>query len=99
MKPPQEADADDPDVLDGNAAAGLLQQIFASDITTANVVCAGCENTSCVAALKLYGLPMGHILRCPNCHLPLVRVVARELECWVDMTGVHCLRLTLSGSK
>jgi hypothetical protein len=40
MKPPQEVDADDPDVLDGNAAAGLLQQIFASEILPPRTSCA-----------------------------------------------------------
>jgi hypothetical protein len=96
MNPSSHSDAIEPDVLDGNTAAGVLRQIFACDVTSAQVICAGCGNTYAVATLKLYGLPMGHILRCPGCQLPLIRLVARELECWLDMAGVRSLRLSLT---
>ena len=33
----------EPSVLNGNAAAGLLQQIFAVDVTTAGITCGACE--------------------------------------------------------
>ena len=91
-------DVAEPDVLDGNAAAGLLGQIFSGDVTSAPIVCAACGNRSAVAALKLYGLPMGYVLRCPGCQLPLIRLVAHELECWLDMSGVRSLRLRLAQS-
>src|SRR6185369_10845875 len=58
----------EPTVLDGNAAAGLLQQIFAVEVTTARVTCAACESVQPLASLMLYGLPMGYILCCPRCH-------------------------------
>ena len=35
-------------VLDGSAAAGLLQEILALDITTAQVECAECGSTGAV---------------------------------------------------
>ena len=69
----------EPDVLDGNAAAGALQQVFAFDVTSADVVCASCANSCCLGELKLYGLPMGHILRCPRCRH---RVIALLLDRW-----------------
>lgn len=81
--------------LDGNAAAGLLRQIFASDITTAEIRCAGCESTQPVAMLRLYGLPMGIILRCPRCQCTLIRAVAHQERCWLDLRGASMLSLTL----
>jgi hypothetical protein len=85
----------EPAALDGNAAAGLLQQIFAIDITMARITCGGCQSVQPVAALQLYGLPMGTILRCPRCQATLIRAVAREKECWLDLRGVSALRLRL----
>ena len=85
----------EPLALDGNAAAGLLQQIFAIDVTTARITCAGCESVQPLAALRLYGLPMGNILRCPQCQATLIRAVARDQACWLDFRGVSTLRLTL----
>ena len=86
----------EPAVLDGNAAAGLLQQIFAIDITMASITCGGCASVQPLAALRLYGLPMGNILRCPRCQETLIRAVARDRECWLDFRGVAALRLTLA---
>ena len=79
------------ETLDGNAAAGLLRQIFAFDATIARVVCGSCERGHAIAALKLYGLPMGAILRCPDCHAALIRVVARDPQYYFEMRGVQVL--------
>jgi hypothetical protein len=85
----------EPAALDGNAAAGLLQQIFAIDVTTARIMCASCESIQPLAALRLYGLPMGNVLRCPQCQAALIRAVARDQACWIDFRGASTLRLTL----
>ena len=85
----------EPSGLDGNAAAGLLQQIFAVDITTAGITCAACESVHPLASLKLYGLPMGYILSCPQCHATLIRAAAHRQECWLDCRAVSILRLTI----
>ena len=89
---------DSPDVeysaLDGNAAAGFLSELFAIDLTVAHLVCTGCSNTHRLAALKLYGLPMGAILRCPSCNNCVLRVVARAPDYWLDMRGASSLRVT-----
>ncbi len=81
--------------LDGSAAGGLLRQLFVFDVTVARVVCSGCGSSHPLAALKLYGYPMGSILRCPDCHVTLLRVVAHEPEFWLDMRGVESLRVSL----
>ena len=85
----------EPSVLDGNAAAGFLQQIFAVDITTAGITCAACESVQPLASLKLHGLPMGYILICPQCHAILIRAAAHRQECWLDCRAVSMLRLTI----
>ena len=85
-----------PAALDGNAAAGLLQQIFAIDMTMAQITCGGCQSVQPLAALRLYGLPMGNILRCPRCESTLIRAVARDRDCWLDLRGVAALHLRLS---
>ena len=85
----------EPAALDGNAAAGLLQQIFAVDVTAARITCAGCASVQPLAALRLYGLPMGNVLRCPQCQATIIRAVAREQTCCVDFRGVAMLRVTL----
>ena len=86
----------EPAALDGNAAAGLLQQIFAIDITMSRITCGGCQLVQPVAALRLYGLPMGNILRCPRCEATLIRAVARDQECWLDMRGAAVLHVRLA---
>lgn len=78
--------------LDGYAAAGLLGQVFAVDLTVARLVCAGCSSANSLATLKLYGLPMGVILRCPVCNDCMIRAVLREPDCWLDMRGVSILQ-------
>ena len=81
--------------LDGNAAGGLLRQLFAFDVTVARIVCSGCGSTHPLAALRLYGQPMGSILRCPDCHSALIRVATHEPEYWLDMRGVESLRISI----
>ena len=81
--------------LDGNAAAGLLGRLFAFEVTVARIVCNDCQSANPLAALRLYGQPMGSILRCPRCNAVLIRVVAREPEYWLDMRGVESLRVSL----
>jgi len=99
MKPASHgATSAEPDVLDGNAAAGALRQVFAFDVTSADVVCAGCGNACCIGELRLYGLPMGHILRCPHCDAALIRIMALERACWLDMPQVRSLRISVRGT-
>jgi len=60
--------------LDGNAAAGMLEEIFTFEVTSAHCTCAGCGRTAPLGALLLYGGEMGIILRCPECGRAELRV-------------------------
>jgi len=79
--------------LDGNAAAGLLGELFAFDITTATTICDGCGRAAPVGALLLYGQEMGAVLRCPGCSHLLICVTRPRGETWVDLRGVRLLRV------
>jgi hypothetical protein len=79
-------------VLDGNAAAGLLQEIFALEITSAQIQCESCGSSGAVGSLRLYGAPMGAVLRCTQCDDILMRVVHTPHGRWLDMTGARYLR-------
>jgi uncharacterized protein DUF6510 len=89
---------DDADLrLDGNAAAGLLAEIFAFDITTAQTVCTGCRAIAPVGTLTAYGLAMGIILRCPGCDTALIRVSRLASGYWLDLRGTSVLRVATTG--
>jgi Family of unknown function (DUF6510) len=83
--------------LDGNAAAGLLSQVFAVEVTAATVVCEGCGRDSAVAELMLYGGPLGAVLRCRGCDLAMIRLAATPGGHRLDMRGVALLRIARAG--
>ena len=79
--------------LDGNAAAGLMAEIFAFDVTQAVVVCAGCGAEGPVASLAAYGMEMGAILRCPGCDTALLRIARVASGPWIDLRGASVIRV------
>ena len=79
--------------LDGNAAAGLLQEIFASEITTALGTCDGCGAVDAVGGVSLYS-GAGLVLRCPHCDWVLVKLVTDGTRIWLDARGVRSLELS-----
>jgi hypothetical protein len=78
--------------LDGNAAAGELSEVFALDVTTAVVTCAGCGVTGPVAGAMVYEAGMGTVLRCPECDGVLLRYVRGGGGLRVEMRGVRVLQ-------
>lgn len=84
--------------LDGNAAGGILQEIFPFDMTQVQATCTGCGTTGSIGTLAVYMHGMGTIIRCPFCDTVLIRVVQREGYYWLDMQGVRVLRIS-SGEK
>jgi DNA-directed RNA polymerase subunit RPC12/RpoP len=79
-------------VLDGNAAAGCLHEIFASDITIAQIQCEACGSTRPVGSLRLYAASMGAVLRCSHCDSVLMRSVNTPHGRWLEMSGTRCLK-------
>jgi hypothetical protein len=78
--------------LDGNAAAGILREVFASEMTTAVGTCGSCGATDVVGAVHVY-LAAGVVLRCPSCESVLMRIVESETRLWVDLSGLRTLQL------
>jgi Zn finger protein HypA/HybF involved in hydrogenase expression len=79
--------------LDGNAAAGLLQEIFAVEVTTATGTCDACGAIEQVGALVVYKYAPGVVIRCPHCDSVLMRIVSDGSRYWVDLRGVRTLQL------
>ena len=52
---------------DGNAIAGVLQEVFVSEVTTARIACAGCGNIEPIGAEHAYTQAPGIVLRCRHC--------------------------------
>ena len=79
--------------LDGNAAAGLLSEVFGPEATGAMARCGGCGTEGEVGALMVYMYGMGAVLRCPHCDHVLIRITHIRNEVLLDMQGAGFLRL------
>ena len=80
------------DALDGNAIAGLLQDIFGHDMTTASGVCGRCGDQRPMAECKVFVRAPGVVVRCRTCDNVLAVIVEKhELHC-VDLQGFRALR-------
>jgi Family of unknown function (DUF6510) len=79
------------DALDGNALAGLLQQVFGTEMTAAPSTCASCGWTGEVARLMVYmGVP-GTVVRCRSCTSVVMVFVQRRAMMCVDLRGLAAL--------
>ena len=81
--------------LDGNAAAGLLSELFACDLTTAHATCVGCGSTDSVGALHMYAQAMGAVLRCPGCQCVVLRVARTPTHLWLDASGSRSIAIPM----
>jgi len=79
--------------LDGNAAAGMLAELFAKDATGASATCAGCGRIAPLGALPDYGQAMGVVLRCGSCDTAVLRITRTPGRLHVDFSGVSLLMI------
>ena len=82
--------------LDGNAAAGILGEIFAFEMTNAEGACTNCGGVARVGAAMLYPHGMGTIVRCAACDNPLMRVAHQggtPGRYFLDLKGLEYLRI------
>ena len=77
--------------LDGNAAAGLLSEIFVPDLTAARATCAYCGAIRTLGALLVYAHHMGPVIRCPECGALVLRVARIRNQLWLDPTGARLI--------
>jgi hypothetical protein len=79
---------------DGNAAAGVLREVFAVDVTSAHGQCVGCGNTGPMAEARLYADAPGLVLRCASCDTVLLRLVSGGGRRWLDVRGLAYLQFS-----
>jgi hypothetical protein len=80
--------------LDGNAAGGILREIFPFEMTEVRVTCTGCGATDVVGALVVYMHEMGTVMRCPACDQVMIRVSRIPGRYMLDMQGVRVMQIT-----
>ncbi len=80
--------------LDGNAAAGDLQQLFAVDVTTVIAGCSSCGRSEPLGRYHVYASAPGTVVRCPHCEEVVLCLVQTPSRTVVDVGGLA--RLTVS---
>jgi hypothetical protein len=85
-----------PDALrvDGNAAAGILSELFVPDLTAARAKCAGCGVTRTIGTLVVYAHGMGTVVRCPGCDRVVLRLARTPTHVWLDATGATSIAIS-----
>ena len=83
-------------MLDGNAAAGLLQRCFGAEVTSSPVQCDGCGQEGRLGELHAYTQAPGLVLRCKRCSAVMLRVVETDGALYLDARGLTYLRLPRS---
>jgi hypothetical protein len=83
-------------MIDGNALAGPLREVFAVDVTVASGRCVHCGRVGPVAAFHLYAEAPGLVARCPGCEEVVLRLVRGPDRAWLDLRGLVSLEIPLS---
>ena len=81
-------------MLDANATAGLLFEIFGAEMTASPTECAHCGNESDIGTLLAFTQAPGIVLRCPACENVILRIVQTPEAIYLDARGAVYLRLT-----
>ncbi|WP_345627108.1 DUF6510 family protein [Rugosimonospora acidiphila] len=81
--------------VDGNEAAGILQEIFTMDITSARGRCAGCGLVGPMAELRVYDRAPGLVARCPGCENVLFTVIRAPDRVFLSVGGMTYLEMAL----
>jgi hypothetical protein len=81
-------------MLDANATAGLLFDIFGVEMTASPTECASCGNEGEIGELLAFTQGPGVILRCSTCENVVLRIVQTPEEIFLDARGAVYLRLS-----
>jgi hypothetical protein len=74
-------------VLDGNAAAGILSEIFTVEMTNSATECGNCGREGEMATLMAFLQAPGAVLRCPVCNHVILRIVQSPSTTYLDIRG------------
>jgi hypothetical protein len=75
-------------MLDGNAVAGTLGDLFGVEMTTVVATCGGCGKAGMLAETGVYVDAPGVVIRCRICDTALIVIVERRGVFCVDL---HCV--------
>jgi Zn finger protein HypA/HybF involved in hydrogenase expression len=81
-------------MLDGNAVAGLLQEVFAVEMTTAIGTCATCGEAEAVGATHVFR-SAGIVVCCPHCDNVLMKIVRDDTHMWIGLQGIRTLEVVI----
>lgn len=81
--------------LDGNAIAGLLNDVFGAEATTAERGCQSCGALTCLGAHRVYR-SAGTVARCPVCGDLALRITTLPDRYVVLLAGAWSLELPRS---
>jgi hypothetical protein len=80
-------------MLDANATAGILYEIFGVEMTASPTECANCGNEGEVGELLAFTQGPGIVLRCSTCENVILRIVQTTEAIYLDARGAVYLRL------
>ena len=80
-------------MLDANATAGILYEIFGVEMTTAPTECASCGKEGEIGGLLAFTQGPGVVLRCSTCENVVLRIVQTPEAIYLDARGAVYLRL------
>ena len=80
-------------MLDGNAAGGMLYDIFSAEMTGSHTECANCGRHEMLGELLAFTQAPGLVLRCPACDATVLRAVKTSEFTYLDARGAVYLRI------
>jgi Family of unknown function (DUF6510) len=82
-------------MLDGNATAGLLYEIFGVEMTAEPTECANCGREAEMGTLLAFTHGPGVVLRCSGCESVVLRIIQTPDAIYLDARGAVYLKLTM----
>jgi hypothetical protein len=79
--------------LDGNAAAGMLSEVFTLEATGARGRCDGCGTVAQLGEARAFVEAPGVVIRCRSCDCVLLVLVRGEERYWLAANGLTWLEL------
>jgi hypothetical protein len=81
-------------MLDGNAVAGVLQEVFAVEMTTALGTCGSCGATGALGTTHVFQ-GAGIVMRCAHCDNALVTIVKDDTRVWIGFPGIRTVQVAV----